>query len=454
MTRALALRIGPLRAEGHIVVRSGIRWLIEDGRSCRPGEVIAYCNIGLVPDVTSAGTSVLLPGEGRDLQVAFAPVVGGIVRRAPDASRGGFLDRLTTYSWTDDFVIGGIECADGALVHPDAEQLRLIVLAGRRMTELAEVRSGLLTGWHDRTRAWWGESAAAPGTLVAMGTCEAAAILRGERSGFLELFEGVPGPAHVVSVQDEPLVPCARVVLEQLGRTAGETASIAEDLARTFPAGPVVPEPADWLFAGSLLNALGRSPLTESYDVLTRAGLRHAGPAGAILLSLNAEVRDVARHRRLGYTVSCYDFRLAQAGPAVRAWFRSHFERVSRGPDEIRDDYRQLLTGVRDRLGATVLVLNSVSSRIHEDIQTYAGLDHPLGANLASIRAKEMNLVLHDLAREFPLEIVDMDGIAAGLGLHRHVPDGIHQSGPLQAELRAEILRILRRRRIPGFGAA
>ena len=57
----------------------------------------------------------------------------------------------------------------------------------------------------------------------------------------------------------------------------------------------------------------------------------------------------------------------------------------------------------------------------------------PLANMLGSVRARELNLMLHDLARERNVAIVDVDAIAADLGSQRHAPDGVHGSGPLQA---------------------
>ena len=61
-----------------------------------------------------------------------------------------------------------------------------------------------------------------------------------------------------------------------------------------------------------------------------------------------------------------------------------------------------------------------------------------------------MNLMLHDAARDHGLAIVDNDAIAASMGA-MHLPDGVHGSGAMHAELRAEILRILRVRGLAGF---
>ena len=51
--------------------------------------------------------------------------------------------------------------------------------------------------------------------------------------------------------------------------------------------------------------------------------------------------------------------------------------------------------------------------------------------------------MLHDIAERRDLIIIDVDAIAADLGGAEHLPDGIHQSGPMQAALRLEILRAL-----------
>ncbi|MDR3418131.1 MAG: SGNH/GDSL hydrolase family protein [Nevskia sp.] len=442
------LKLGPLACPGFRVQRSGIRWLREDGHRCRPGEVIAYCNIALSG---RAPVGVTPPVENtHDFQVAFAPRAAGVLRRDPRCSHGGWIDHNTVIEWSEDFLIGHLDGAAGADPH---QALSLLMVAGRRPSQFAEDRSGLLTGWHDRKRAWWGEAAGPTGTLVSLGICELLKVMLGERFAFTEMFEAVPGPAQVVFVPDNLQVPCARVVLEQLRRGPADVQAIAADIAGTLPAGPVVPTAADWIFAGTLLSALQQSPLTETYDVLTRAGLQRAGPADAVLLSLAAESPFIVRHRRLGYAVHLHDFRIAQLGPAVRAWFETHFERVRRSPADIQRDYRELVAALRAHSGIRILTLNCMSTTGDENIVHYNGLDAPLHDTLQSVRAKELNLMLHDLEHESGISIVDVDAIAADMGGWAHLPDGIHQSGAMQAEIRAEILRILRAQRIPGFGA-
>ena len=439
---------------GYTLRRSGVRWLCEDGHLCRSGEVVAFCNISVSPSGRAANAADPFVEEGRDLQVAFAPRIGGRIRKATDSTRGGFIDQLPLYlSWAPDFVIGDIEPASETGDRSREEELRLLFLAGRRATELAEVRSGLLTGWHDRSRAWWGDQDGGFGTVLSLGNCEQIGVIRGERQAFLELLEAASGAAHVAFASDDAMLPSSAVVLEQLQRTPAQFEAIKEDFARSISSGPATPAPSDWIFAGLLLSALGRSPLSERYEILTRTRLERIGAVDAVILSLGSEVRTFLRHRRLGYSVYLHGFRLAEAGPAMQAWLRRDFEVAKRTPDQILQDYRNLIDAVRARHGTRFLILNVLSTLIDENIHSYAPFDAPMRDTLASVRAKELNLLLHDLARERDISIVDVDAIAAELGSRAHVPDGVHQSGTLQAEVRGEILRILRAREVPGFGA-
>ena len=374
--------------------------------------------------------------------------------KAAGSSRGGFQDQHPNYhDWTPEHEIGWIHCRPSQRPQDyDVDGgLRLLFVAGRRVTEIAEVRSGLLTGWHSRSRAWWGEGDGEFGTLLSLGICDQAGAIRGERFAFTEMFESVHGRAQAVFIPDDALVPCAPIITEQYTRTPAQFAEIALDFARTFASGPVVPAPDDWIFAGCIMAALQRAPLMERYDLLTRMGLRQTGPADALILSLNAEAEFVLRNRRLGYTVHCHDFRMAEAGQATRAWLRSNFERVRRTPADIRRDYLTLIDTVHTQSNLNILVLNVMSTTGNETIDDYSPFDRPLGETLSSVHAKELNLMLHDLAREHDIAIVDLDAIAADLGGRSHLPDGVHASGALQAEMRDEILRILRLRGVPGF---
>lgn len=445
------LRRGPLAPSGYRLLTSGVRWLFKESRVCRPGEIVAYCYVKLVPD----GPGPLpFADEWRDLVVAFATRAGGQLQRGADTARGGQLDELTEFDeWKPDEPIGHIRCRPSERP-PGADEpggaLRVLMMAGRRVTGLAEDRSAPLAGWHDRVRAWWGDGGATRGSLLGFGICEQTGVFRAGSPPFAPWFQAVPGPVHVAHVPDPVLVPCVPVVLDQCRRTLAEAEAIRDDFSRSLASGPVAPTPGDWIFAGALVAALLRSPLTETGEILAREGYRRIGPPDAVVLSLNAEGSVVLRHRRLGYALHCHGYRLGEAGDAVRAWLARDFEPVARTPDDVRRDYRELVHRLRAGSRTAVLVMNMMSSSGFETQHSYAPFDAPLGNTLGTVRAKELNLMLHDLAREGCLSIVDNDAIAADMG-SAHLPDGVHNSGALQAELRSEILRILRAQGVPGF---
>jgi hypothetical protein len=445
---SLALSCGPLEAEGYIIRRSGMRWLHDDRYMCRPNEVIGFCNISLEQASGRRSGNFPLAGE-MELHVAFAPRIGGRLRISDGNSPGGYLNALGLHVWNQNDVFGYLEEAPrdddaAAQVNPTPGELRLLMIAGRRMSELADTNIGILPGWHSRSRAWWCDRLGSDlSTLLCLGLCDAAGVVRGNETPFVEAFEATPSPAHFVYVPDHPMVPCAPILLEQLMRSPAQNEALAADLSAGLSSGSVVPNADDWMFAGALLSSLQNSPMRETYDVLTPAGLRQLGPANTILLSMAAEVRSVLRHKKLGYSVQMLRHRQTAAGPAIRSWLSSAFEPVKRTVDDVQRDYRKLIDAVAAQTGARVVILNRMSTSGFEDITSYAAFDAPLGDTLENISAKEMNLMLHDLAEDCDFSIVDVDAIAADLGGSEHLPDGIHHSAAMQAMVRAEIRHIL-----------
>jgi hypothetical protein len=437
----IPLRIGQLRADGYTIFRSGIRWLIQPGQYCRANQIFAYCNISL--DATGIRMNGGLPpfaGE-MELQVAFAPRAAGRILDGAGAERGGDLSLLGVNVWDADAVIARLQIE--AETDADVERSRLLMLAGRRMTELADVHSGLLAGWHGRTRGWWGDDGGMPVSLLSLGVCDATGVVIGEHCAFAEMFEAATAPTQMVFVPDQPLAPAAPVLLDQLKRTPAQFQAIATDLHRFLSDSKVTPTAEDWMISGALLSVLQRSPIQDDYGLLTPSGTVRAGPAEAVLLSLSSEPQSILRHKSLGYHVHMMRHHRAAAGPVVEAWLGSAFETVKRSVDDIRSDYLRLFDAMHAATGARALVVNRMSTSGHEDISSYSPFDAPMGDTLLSIAAKEHNLMLHDLAEQHDLSIIDVDAIAADMGGAEHLPDGIHQSGPIQAALRVEILHAL-----------
>ena len=438
---ALPLTLGPLRADGHMIHRSGVRWLVESGRPVRAGQVIGYCNLSLDPVATRLGDPSPW-AEEKELQIAFAPRMSGRVRFGV-AERGGYLSLHGIDPWDPDTVLCRIEPDEDVADRADALHLRLLGLAGRRMTGLADVHAGLLPGWHARTRGWWCDQGDTPLTLLSLGICDATGVVIGDQSAFFEMCEQATGAAQMVFVPDHPVAPAAPVLLDQMSRSPARFAAIAADVRTAMTSARIDPGADDWMFAGALLSAMKRNPIADRYALFTPAGTMTAGPADAVLLSLNAEPRTILRHRTLGYRLHVMRHHQAAAGPAARAWLANAFEPVRRSIDDIKADYEALIDRMARETGARAIILNSMSTSGHEDISNYAAFDAPLSDTLANVASKEMNLMLEDIAETRDLRIVDVDAIAADLGGAEHLPDGIHQSGPMQSAIRGEILHIM-----------
>ena len=366
-----------------------------------------------------------------------------------------FIDRLYHFHrWTPDFVIGELDCPTAELSGGRCDRRHVAVAFPDRTARNRAHRSSLRAA-HRLARpqprlVGRGRRRSRHRPRVSGSATYRASSPESDRPSWScsRRFAGQPTlPLFLTTCSCR----CAPITLEQLNRTSAQVEAIATDFIRLFQANANVPPPADWIFASCLLAALQKSPLTEEYDLLTRTGLHRAESVDAVILSLNAEAPVILRHRRLGYAISLHGFRIQDTSEMMRTWLTANFEPVKRTLDDVRKDLLALVDAVRARLEVKLLVLNALSTLGYEDILTYASFDRPMGDVIASVRNKELNLLLHDIARERDVAIVDVDAIAADLGAAVNLPDGIHGSGRLQAEVRGEIVRILRGCGIPGF---
>jgi hypothetical protein len=126
---------------------------------------------------------------------------------------------------------------------------------------------------------------------------------------------------------------------------------------------------------------------------------------------------------------------------------------VKRSVSDIRRDYETLIDQVAAKTGAKLIVVNRMSTSGREDVSNYSYFETPLSDVLASVAAKELNLMLHDIAEQRELYILDVDAIAAELGGAQHITDGVHYSRAVQSRLQAELAAILESNRSsPGAG--
>jgi hypothetical protein len=438
----IPLHLGHLRADSHSIFRSGIRWLIQPGQHCRANQVFAYCNVRLEPDSAVRSPPFF---EEIPLQVAFAPRVAGriLAGAGAGAERGGHFNIQAFEFWDAQSVVAHIDANIEPDIDVDARKLRLLMLAGRPITALARDDCGLLPGWHSRIRAWWCDEGEMPMSLLSLGICDVTDVIIGEQRAFLEMFEASLRPAQMVFVPDRPLVPAAPVLLDQLKRKPAMFEAIAADMRKFILDSKISPSHYDWIMFGAFMAVLQGSPIKDQYTLITPSGTVQTKPADALLLSLNSEPQWIFRHKTLGYHVHTLRHHQVAGGPVFRAWLANAFELVKRSVDDIRRDYERLLDGIQDATRARAVVINRMSTSGYEDISSYAQFDVPMSDTLSSIAAKELNLMLHDLAEYRDLAIIDVDAMAAEFGGAEHLPDGIHQSSLMQAALRTEILNVL-----------
>jgi hypothetical protein len=413
-------------------------WLCADGHLLRPGEVFGFFNIN--SDNRPAAGADAQAGE-RTRQVAVASPLRGRLRIPQNTSSDGLLGIWPVRAWQPDEVMATLDAEDDGTGNNDPVlDLRLMIVAGRRAVWAVDSDASLLPGSNSQVRAWWG-GAASRKSLLCMGLCDVAGVVRGKHSAFTELFEAAPFGCHVAHFSEHPIIPCTLVVLEQLQRSPAQRQAITADILGALNTGAANAE--DLSFASLMLRQLCAQPITEGSTCLTENGTVDIGPPETILLSLSSEPQSMLRHRTLGYHVYILSGDARAAGPSMRKWLKSAFEPVRRTTDDLRRDLVQLIASVHAATGGKVMVVNRMSTSGREQIYSYAAFERPLGATLAYAAAKEMNVMLDDLAAEGHVAVIDIDALAAEFGGEAHLPDGIHHSNLMQDALRAELVRHL-----------
>ena len=430
------LCLGPLGSRSAPAYRSGIFWLCADGQQVRPREVIGFFNIN--PDNRPLLGSAT-PAAERTRQVAVASPVGGRLRLPPNTTSDGLLGIWPVRAWLAEEMIATVEVDDdNPAADGSVQNLLLMVLAGRRAVWPVDSDATLLPGGNSLARAWWGGTDPRR-SILCLGLCDVSGIVRGKYSAFTELFEAAPFACHVAHFSEHPVIPCSKVVLEQLQRSPAQRQAITADIIAALTLG--ITNAEDLSFAGLMLRQLCAQPITESHSCLTEKGTVDSGPASTILLSLSSEPQTMLRHRTLGYHVYILSGDARAAGPAMRKWLKSAFEPVRRTAADIQRDLVQLVAGVRAATGGRIIVINRMSTSGREQIYSYAAFESPLGATLSYAAAKEMNVMLDDLAAEGQVGVIDIDAMAAEFGGEAHLPDAIHHSALMQVALRAELVR-------------
>jgi len=454
MSEIAPLRLAQVCGPDLRLHRSAIRWQRGFGEHFNAGDLLGHCNVTLVNAARNGQTRHRLEPDLAMLQIALVARVSGCLQEAPGTSAGGFADFQEWFPWESDTVVANVAIDSDAHVTPGQPLYDTQFVTGRPITSLAENRTGLGTGWVNRKRAWrTGDgSAADTGTVLGLGICELPFILRGEQGSFEEMLEAATGPVQLVDIPDIPIIHSARTIIQQIEQTQSDRNAVEAEFKRAIGESAAHSDPEDWIFAATCVAELNRDPTNETYQILSADGLSTAGPANAIILSINSEHSSRLRHRKLGFYLDCHTFRISSLGPAMRNWLKAHFEWVPYSTDMIRRDYTEMMKLLRKAdPHRQILVLNAASTLRREDVMSYAAFDAPLENQLKSVQARALNSMLHDMAEETGIAIVDCDAIAARLGSSICVPDAVHQNGEMQTAIRQEILAILAARQVPGF---
>ena len=169
-------------------------------------------------------------------------------------------------------------------------------------------------------------------------------------------------------------------------------------------------------------------------------------PKSVIVLSIGSDlVRSVYSHKEHGYLVDPGGFWLNNLSdnvlpdPEIARWFKKNFKSVGRiTVDDFKLNMGQVITTLRERVGAEVIVYNSLvvePGSLHHNYQVLPN-PHPL-------RRRQFNLALTELSAELGFHVLDVDRILKSLGVKEQV-DFAHISTEKAAPIGAEFHRILR----------
>lgn len=165
-----------------------------------------------------------------------------------------------------------------------------------------------------------------------------------------------------------------------------------------------------------------------------------------VILSTGSDLtRQMYRHREHGFLADPGGWWLNQDLDRVLddltavEWFRANFKRVGRmSLEEFRSSNRRLITEVRNRLGARVMVYNQLVVDPANPTHNYQ-----LVNTAHSIRRREFGIALYELSRDLDVPIVDIDRILKGAGVEEQV-DFAHFPVDRMMPIGADVYRIMK----------
>jgi hypothetical protein len=195
------------------------------------------------------------------------------------------------------------------------------------------------------------------------------------------------------------------ILLQQLGQSA-----VPDEVSR--PAAPLA------------------APVTRLFDA----------PADVVVLAVEPDVFVVPwRHRSSGYLVHPPVGWQEVWTAEQRQWFAERFEETTPlAPPQFKENWTQLIRGLKERLDAHVLVLNCSPLDPREHTHDYHGRpDTP------AVRIQRYNLALIELSMQEGISIIDVHRLIAELGGERHVKGYGRYSAEAHSAISRESLRVL-----------
>jgi len=186
----------------------------------------------------------------------------------------------------------------------------------------------------------WCDEGEMPVSLLSLGICDAPAWLLASNAPLWRCLK--PRPRR----RKWYLCPITlgagdTVLLDQLERKPAQFQAIAADMHRFLSDSTLAPT-AEIGCLGALLSVLQRSPIQDSYSLLTPSGTVRTEPPMQCCCRLSWN-----RNRScvINRSVTCADIAAPSGGrrPVFRAWLGSAFETVKRSIDDIHSDYLRLL---------------------------------------------------------------------------------------------------------------
>ncbi len=142
---------------------------------------------------------------------------------------------------------------------------------------------------------------------------------------------------------------------------------------------------------------------------------------GVVVLSIGANaVRAAYRHKEHGFLIDPGGYWLGgarKADPRVLRWFEESFEPVGRlEVDEITSHLDRLVTEIRARAGAEVMVLNALTVEPGEHIHSYQ-----LRRQLEGARRRDLHVAVAELGRQRGFHVLDVDRALKQAGIAEQI---------------------------------